>query len=74
MLLLHLFESSAPAFHELLIPFYWILLAIGILFTWRWLKSRGRTDRRGKDRRKAPRRDEDESAQATAPPPGLDEK
>lgn len=78
MFALWFFETSAPAFHELLIPFYWILLAIGILFTWRWLKSRNKTDRRGNDRRKTPRRDhnerDDTSTQAAAPAPHLDEK
>jgi len=50
------FEHSAPAFHEIVQPFYWILLAMGIVLTWRWLRARSRKDRRGKDRRRTERR------------------
>jgi hypothetical protein len=50
-------EISAPALHELLLPFYWIVLASAFYLTWRWLRARSRGDRRGKDRRRADRRD-----------------
>lgn len=67
MALLHYFETSAPAFHELLIPFYWIALAIALVLTWRWLRSRSTKDRRGRDRRHASRREDSDSSQAAAP-------
>ena len=67
MALLHFFETSAPAFHELLIPFYWIILAIAGFLTWRWLRSRSTTDRRRKDRRRASRRGDHDSSQAADP-------
>jgi hypothetical protein len=51
-------EYSAPALHELLAPFYWIILALAFFLTWRWLRARSRKDRRGGDRRRADRRDE----------------
>lgn len=56
--LLYWIESSFPAFHEVMIPLYWIIAALIILATWRWFRTRGRGDRRGKDRRRADRRDE----------------
>jgi peptidoglycan/LPS O-acetylase OafA/YrhL len=56
--LLFWFETSAPAFHELVLPFYWIIIAGAIVLTWRWLRSRSRTDRRGKDRRRTDRRED----------------
>jgi membrane protein implicated in regulation of membrane protease activity len=65
--LLHFFETSAPAFHELLIPFYWITVAVAAVLTWRWLRSRSTTDRRRTDRRRAPRRGDHASSQAADP-------
>lgn len=65
--LLHFFEVSAPAFHELLIPFYWIVIVIATVLTWRWARSRSTTDRRRSDRRRASRREDYESAQAADP-------
>lgn len=53
------FENAAPAFHELVLPFYWIFLGGAVYLTWRWLRSRSRKDRRGKDRRRSDRRDQD---------------
>jgi hypothetical protein len=55
--LLFWFETGAPAFHELVLPFYWIILAVAIGFTWRWFRSRSRKDRRGADRRRTERRE-----------------
>ena len=49
-------EFSAPALHDLLMPFYWIILAVAVFLTWRWLRARSRKDRRGHDRRRADRR------------------
>src|SRR6266536_3446075 len=34
LLLIRWFDSKAPAFHELLIPFYWITLLVTLAFTW----------------------------------------
>jgi membrane protein implicated in regulation of membrane protease activity len=56
--LIYWLEYSAPALHELLMPFYWIILAVAFYLTWRWLRARSRKDRRGNDRRHADRRDE----------------
>jgi uncharacterized membrane protein len=59
--LIYWLERSAPALHELLLPFYWIILAIAFYLTWRWLRARSRKDRRGKDRRRTDRRDQDDT-------------
>jgi len=56
--LLYWIEASFPAFHEVMIPLYWIIGALIILATWRWFRTRGRGNRRGKDRRHADRRHE----------------
>jgi len=56
LLLIRWFDSKAPAFHELLIPFYWITLLVTLAFTWRWARSRSRKERRGRDRRATDRR------------------
>ncbi|HXL86027.1 MAG TPA: hypothetical protein VN927_02400 [Gemmatimonadaceae bacterium] len=55
--LIYWLEISAPALHELLIPFYWVILALAFYLTWRWLRARSRKDRRGQDRRRVDRRD-----------------
>ncbi|MEO8911054.1 MAG: hypothetical protein ABI408_12650 [Gemmatimonadaceae bacterium] len=55
------FETAAPVFHELLKPFYWIILGIAFFLTWRWLRARSNKDRRGGDRRRAPRRERKDS-------------
>ena len=59
--LIYWLEYSAPALHELMQPFYWIILAVAVFMTWRWLRSRSRKDRRGKDRRRVDRRDESDT-------------
>jgi len=59
--LIYWLELSAPALHELLIPFYWIILAIAFYLTWRWLRARSRKDRRGQDRRRVDRRDQSDT-------------
>ena len=51
-------EFSAPAFHEIVQPFYWITSVVVLFLTWRWFRARSPRDRRGKDRRRADRRDE----------------
>lgn len=54
-------ESQAPALHELLLPFYWVILLVAAFLTWRWLRGRSNKDRRGKDRRRSDRRDQNDS-------------
>lgn len=58
--LIYWLEISAPAMHELLLPFYWIVLASAFYLTWRWLRARSPKDRRGHDRRRADRRNDQE--------------
>ena len=60
--LIYWLEYSAPALHELMLPFYWIILAVAFYLTWRWLRARSRKDRRGEDRRHTDRRDRDDAA------------
>jgi hypothetical protein len=55
--LIYWFELSAPAFHEILQPFYWMIGAVTLFLTWRWFRARSRKDRRGADRRRSDRRD-----------------
>jgi membrane protein implicated in regulation of membrane protease activity len=59
--LIYWLEFSAPALHELLIPFYWVILALAFFLTWRWLRARSRKDRRGQDRRRVDRRDQSDT-------------
>jgi hypothetical protein len=47
---------SAPALHDLLVPFYYIAGFAAVFLTWRWLRARSKKDRRGKDRRHIDRR------------------
>jgi membrane protein implicated in regulation of membrane protease activity len=58
--LIYWLEHTAPALHELLLPFYWIIIALAVFLTWRWLRARSRKDRRGKDRRRTDRRDQND--------------
>lgn len=55
--LIYWLEISAPALHELLLPFYWIILGVALFLTWRWLRARSRKDRRVGDRRQSDRRE-----------------
>jgi hypothetical protein len=57
IVLIYWLEISAPALHELLLPFYWIILGIAVVATWRWLRARSKKDRRTGDRRRSDRRD-----------------
>jgi hypothetical protein len=61
IVLIHWFEVNAPAFHFLLLPFYWIILGVASFMTWRWLRSRSRKDRRSGDRRRADRREDSDA-------------
>ena len=58
--LVYWLEVSAPALHELVQPFYWIILFAAAFLTWRWLRARSPKDRRGKDRRRTDRRDQND--------------
>jgi membrane protein implicated in regulation of membrane protease activity len=58
--LIYWLEYAAPALHELLLPFYWIIIALAVFLTWRWLRARSHKDRRGRDRRRADRRDQND--------------
>jgi membrane protein implicated in regulation of membrane protease activity len=49
-------ETSAPALHDLLVPFYYVVAFVAVFLTWRWLRARSKKDRRGKDRRHTDRR------------------
>jgi hypothetical protein len=51
-------EFSAPAFHEIVQPFYWMISVAVLFLTWRWFRARSPKDRRGKDRRRTDRRDQ----------------
>jgi hypothetical protein len=67
VVLIYWLEINAPALHELLLPFYWIVLASALYATWRWLRARSRKDRRGGDRRHADRRDHHEVTSSVEP-------
>jgi membrane protein implicated in regulation of membrane protease activity len=58
--LIYWLDVSAPALHELLLPFYWVVSFVALVLTWRWFRARSSKDRRGKERRHADRRDRDE--------------
>lgn len=55
--LIYWFETSMPAFHEVVVPLYWIVAALILFATWRWVRTRGIRDRRGHERRHTDRRD-----------------
>lgn len=48
--LLYGFERTVPAFHQVVVPFYWILFGIALFASWRGLRARA-GDRREADRR-----------------------
>ena len=59
--LIYWLEISAPALHELLLPFYWIILGVALFLTWRWLRARSQKDRRVGDRRRSDRRESNDA-------------
>ena len=65
--LIYWLEISAPAMHELLLPFYWIVLGSAFYLTWRWLRARSPKDRRGHDRRRVDRRNDHEVTSSLEP-------
>ena len=56
--ILYWIERSMPAFHDVITPLYWIIGAFMILATWRWIRTRGKGDRRQNDRRVGDRRNQ----------------
>ena len=55
--LIYWFEIEMPAFHEVVTPLYGIIASLAVFFTWRWIRTRGRGDRRRVERRRTDRRD-----------------
>ncbi len=54
----YVFEREMPAFHDVIGPFYWLLLIIVGVATWKWARARAKgrgAERRHGDRRKADR-------------------
>jgi hypothetical protein len=58
--LIYWLDVSAPALHDLLVPFYYVVGAVTLFLTWRWFRARSPKNRRGKDRRRADRRDQND--------------
>jgi membrane protein implicated in regulation of membrane protease activity len=60
--LIYWLDISAPALHDLLVPFYYVVGFLTLFLTWRWLRARSKSnkDRRGKDRRRVDRRDQND--------------
>lgn len=53
-------QDVQPGLTELLRPVYVVVLAIALIFTWKWFRARARgkiNDRRHADRRRTDRRD-----------------
>ncbi len=59
---LYLLKRLMPALSEMLVPVYWIVALCAALLTWRWLRTREKTDRRGGDRRRLERRNDNPPA------------
>lgn len=55
--LIYWFEIEMPAFHDVVTPLYAIIAALAVFFTWRWIRTRHRGNRRHAERRHADRRD-----------------
>lgn len=61
----YIFQRKMPAFHDVVGPFYWLLLIIVAVATWKWARARahGRgAERRQGDRRKTDRNKKSEVA------------
>jgi len=58
--LIYWLDISAPALHDLLVPFYYVVGFLTLFLTWRWLRARSKKDRRGEDRRRTDRRDQND--------------
>ena len=65
--LLYWFVRAMPAFDVVVKPVYFIDAALAVAFTWRWIRTRGKIDRRHHlDRRRTDRRNTSEYS--TKPP------
>ncbi len=61
------FERAMPAFDQVVKPIYFLDAALVIVFTWRWVRTRGKVNRRHHpDRRRTDRRD---TAEYSTKPP-----
>jgi hypothetical protein len=49
-------DRAQPAFHDILLPIYGVVLVIVGIPTWHWIRAR-QGNRRGRERRKEDRRD-----------------
>jgi hypothetical protein len=60
--LIYWFEIEMPAFHDVVVPLYMIIGLLALAFTLRWVRTRGKNDRRkfGFDRRHTDRRSRSE--------------
>ena len=56
--ILYWIDTSQPAFHEILVPIYGVVLVIVGIPTWQWLRGR-HANRRDHERRKDDLRDTD---------------
>jgi hypothetical protein len=60
----YIFERMMPAFHDVIGPFYWLLLIIVGVATWKWARARAKG--RGAERRHGDRRQSDRKRKAAA--------
>lgn len=55
--LIYWFERAMPAFDDVVKPIYGVIVGLAAIFTWRWIRTRGKGDRRHYgDRRRTDRR------------------
>lgn len=64
--LIYWFEVEMPAFDEVVAPLYAVTALLLVAFTWRWIRTRGRGERRNMDRRRTDRRN---TAEYSTKPP-----
>jgi hypothetical protein len=64
--LIYWFERAMPAFDEVVAPLYAVTALLLAAFTWRWIRTRGKGERRNRDRRRTDRRN---TAEYSTKPP-----
>jgi len=64
--LIYWFERTMPAFDEVVAPVYAVVALLLVAFTWRWIRARGKGERRNLDRRRTDRRN---TAEYSTKPP-----
>jgi hypothetical protein len=64
--LIYWFEHTMPAFDEVVAPLYAVIALLLTAFTWRWIRTRGKGERRHNDRRRTDRRN---TAEYSTKPP-----